>query len=171
MKALSIWLTIQTVLMVSEGVATTLGWAMPIIKPRPLLFVIIHYVENNSLQCWLYYLTNFILKDLTEEKEMKLLHLLKNTQTDRMKTHKKKEKRKNKHTFIYVLQLHQNQFFWLPIISSMLESSINRHGNRCEFQSLKVIFTGFLLLLTWERTNLMNTVTSIRLWNFKDGGS
>jgi len=55
-------------------------------------------------------LTNFILKDLTEEKEMKLLHLLKNTQTDRMKTHKK-GKRKNKHTFIYVLQLHQNQFF------------------------------------------------------------
>jgi len=40
-------------------------------------------------------LTNFILKDLTEEeKEMKLLHLLKNTQTDRMKTHKKKEKQK-----------------------------------------------------------------------------
>ena len=34
MKALSIWLTIQTVLMVSEGVATTLGRAMPT-KPRP----------------------------------------------------------------------------------------------------------------------------------------
>jgi len=47
-------------------------------------------------------LTNFILKDLTEEKEMqKLLHLLKNTQTDRMKTHKE-GKRKNKHTFICI---------------------------------------------------------------------
>jgi len=41
-------------------------------------------------------LTNFILKDLTEEKEMKLLHLLKNTQTDRMKTHKKKKEKQKK---------------------------------------------------------------------------
>ena len=40
----------------------------------------------------------------------------------------------------------------------MLESSINRHGNRCEFQSLKVIFTGVLLLLTWERTHLMYSI-------------
>ena len=83
---------------------------MPI-KPRPPT------IRNYTLRgeqfitvLTLYYLTNFILEDLTEEKEMKLLHLLKNTQTDRMKTHKK-EKEKNKHTFIYVLQLHQNQFF------------------------------------------------------------
>jgi len=39
---------------------------------------------------------------LTEEKEMKLLHLLKNTQTDRMKTHKKGKRRKQAYIHICI---------------------------------------------------------------------
>ena len=87
---------------------------MPI-KPRPPT------IRNYTLRgeqfitvLTLYYLTNFILKDLTEEKEMKLLHLLKNTQTDRMKTHKKRKKEKiSIHSYMYYNCIKINFFDYL----------------------------------------------------------
>ena len=156
MMALSIWLTIQTVLMVSEGVATPLGWAMPI-TPRPFR----NYTRGEQFITVLTILSTMsiwrilFLKIWQKKKKWNYYTYWKTHKPTVWRRIKKEKEKTSIHSYMYYNCIKIN-FFWLPIISSMLESSINRHGNRCEFQSLKVIFTGFfLLLLTWERTNLM----------------